>query len=175
MGRSLAGAFALAALLAGCATTSAPGVPASPLCYRAYPRMTSTCIRDLPAPELDAAAKRFEPDTRRTTVYVLRDGSPVGGDLRVKIDAAGEVPSYPHTFAIVHLAAGVHTFTLKHPSGEPDDQLRFRTRAGEFVFVMISEAGRVSLLDPSRRYRLTRLDDAEGRRAVQPLRVIAVL
>jgi hypothetical protein len=161
-----------ALLTAGCMTKPLrPANADGTYCFRigkSY-RPTLTCTpAPIPAEQVEADAKRFEPSPGKLTVYLVRkrwgDAKHV---VRVASDGAPPVDLVPESFARGRLPAGSRQLTVTWPEGSAT--LAVAGAAGEVLFVEV--IGSVWVWGSN--YRLERGDAAESRQRALPLRLVA--
>lgn len=161
-----------ALLTAGCMTKPLrPANADGTYCFRigkSY-RPTLTCTpAPIPSEQVEADAKRFEPNPGKLTVYLVRkrwgDAKHV---VRVASDGAPPVDLVPESFARWQLPAGSHRLTVTWPEGSAN--LDIAGAAGEVHFVEV--IGSVWVWGST--YRLERGDATESRQRAAPLRLVA--
>jgi hypothetical protein len=112
----LAMLIASGALLAGCATPPPPDPAAErPHCYKSNKGRVIACSSG-PVPSLnaDAEAKRFTPDPKALTVYVVRRNWGDGRNfVKVQADGSAAVETLPNTMVRFKLKPGQHTISFE--------------------------------------------------------------
>jgi len=126
------------AMLAGCASAPAPDPTAeAPHCYktnRGRPVVCTTVVA--PSLNADAQAKRFEPDARSLTVFVVRKN---WGDTRhlisLFVDGRAPIETVPESLVRLRLKPGQHSLSFEFEGQR--QELGVSGGAGEVRFVRI--------------------------------------
>ena len=130
--------LASGALLAGCATPPPPDPSAElPHCYKTNKGRVIACTK-APAPSLnaDAEAKRFAPDPKALTVYVVRRNWGDGRNfVKVRADKGPLVETLPDTMVRLKLQPGAHTIAFEFEGGRQSKPVE--GKAGDVRFVRI--------------------------------------
>ncbi len=130
--------LASGALLAGCATPPPPDPAAElPHCYKTNKGRVIACTK-LPAPSLnaDAEAKRFAPDPKVLTVYVVRRNWGDGRNfVKVQADSGPAVETLPDTMVRLKLRPGTHTIAFEFEGARQSKSVE--GKAGDVRFVRI--------------------------------------
>ncbi len=131
-------AMSMAFLLGGCAHRWEQPLRADgSYCFVIGKAHHSTCtVQPVPTAEVDAAAKRFQPDSEALVVYVVRNRWADAGNLvPVSVDAASALMTVPDSMFRVRLAPGQHRLTLSW-HGQSSTQT-VEGRAGDVRFVQV--------------------------------------
>ncbi len=130
--------FAIAIAAAGCAGTVPVDLSASgPYCYQAVTDRLKTCTKaPVPSLAVDAEVKRFEPDPRFLTMYVVRsnwaDGPRFG---QVQANGGPPVDTLPNTLVRMKLSPGTHSIAFDF-QGQRQTQT-VEGKAGDVRFVRL--------------------------------------
>jgi hypothetical protein len=111
----------------------------------------------------DAAAKKFQPEPGKASIYLCRHGAGMG-DTRVaetQLDGKTIGGLAPNTFLMVSVAPGHHTLGVAGPTNT--EQLPVDAVAGNLYFFDVS----IQWAGPMIRHRhIEAMSDADGRNAV---------
>lgn len=132
-------------------------------------RLNLTCtVAPIPSEQVEAAAKRFEAEPGKLTVYVVRkrwaDASNV---VRIVLDDGRGVATVPESFVRLRLKPGAHSLIADWAEGR--GSMDFTGAAGEVLFVELVG----STWTWGSNYRLERGDPAESRARAAGLRMVA--
>lgn len=158
-----------AAGVTGCASvgTQTPPEPRQ-YCLRTRLRRREVCTPEpVPGPDVEADAKRFQPDPERFTLYVVRAAwVEAVQPLEVTVDEELRIGTLPRTFFRLRLPPGEHrlAFTWR---GE-EQQLLVAGRRGQLKFVEITGAA----TPMSAPYRWSERDPAGARERAAETRLI---
>jgi hypothetical protein len=128
----------VAGLLGGCATRPAPDPAAeAPYCHKTNKGRVIACT-SAPVPSLnaDSDAKRFAPDPKALTVYVVRRNWGDGRNfVKVQADGAAAAETLPNTMVRFKLKPGPHTITFEFAGQRKSTTVD--GQAGDLRFVRI--------------------------------------
>lgn len=163
-----------ALLSTGCMTKPLrPANPDGTYCFRigrVYRQKLTCTPGPIPAEQVEAAAKRFEVDPGKLTIYLVRkrwgDAQNV---VRVAIEGGASIETVPESFARWKLPGGRHVLTAVWPEGKAS--LEVSGQAGDIIFVEV--IGSVWVWGSI--YRLEIGEPADSRQRLMPLRLIADL
>lgn len=132
-----------AVILAGCASKPPLALTAQGhACFEfgKPPRRRKTCTPEpVPAPEVEAAAKRFEPAADRLTVYVVRQRwLDAANRVALSLDGGPEAVTVPRSLVRMRMKPGTHRLAATWPDGST--AFEFDGAAGQVLFIELKGA-----------------------------------
>jgi hypothetical protein len=139
----LGGVAAAILALSGCAGSPSTEVAGSDYCHRTRgmpdaPRHRTCTTAPIPAPQVEAAAKRFEPVADAGTLYVVRRSRGDSSNLLpVDLGHGVKIDTIPNSFIRVRMAPGDHTVAFDwHGVRRP---MPVHLREGTITFIELDE------------------------------------